>query len=92
MGDLATLLSALGSFGMFVLSSAAFAVGLQRTSKSERKDAAVDAAERAKDAVEVATEKAFDKLLEKLSDGQLTADEVQEIREDLHPHRKELDG
>jgi hypothetical protein len=93
VGDLATLLSALGTFGTFVLSSAAFVIGWQRNSTSERKGAAENAAERAKDVAEVATEKAFDKLLEKLVDGQLTADEVEEIREDLHPrHRKELDG
>lgn len=93
MGDLATLLSALGTFGTFVLSSAAFVVGWQRTSRTERKDAAEIAAEEAKNATEIATEKAFDKLLDRLADGQLTADEVEEIREDLHPgHRKELDG
>lgn len=87
MGDLATLLSALGTFGGFVLSSAAFVIGWQRTSASERKDAAENGAQRAKDVAEVATERAFDKLLEKLADGQLTADELEEIREDLH--RKE---
>ena len=93
MGDLATLLSALGTFGTFVLSSAAFVIGWQRTSKGERKDAAEQAAENAKRDTEIATEKAFDRLLDKLADGQLTADEVEEIRGDLHPgHRKELDG
>lgn len=93
MGDLATLISALGTFGTFVLSSAAFVIGWQRTSKVERKDAAAIAAEKADHDAEIATEKAFDRLLDRLADGQLTADEVQEIRQDLHPtRRKELDG
>jgi len=93
VGDLATLLSAIGTFGTFILSSAAFVITGQRISKGERKDAAVLAAEKAKEDAERAAEKAFDKLLDKLADGQLTADEVEEIREDLHPkRRKELDG
>lgn len=93
MGDLATLVSALGTFGSFLVSSIALSVGVLRTGNRERKAAAETAAERAKDVVETAQEQALDELLDKLQDGQLSVEDVAEIREHLHPkHRKELDG
>jgi hypothetical protein len=91
VGDLATLVSALGTFGSFLVSSIALSVGVLRNSNKERNAAAETAAARTQDVVETAHEKALEELLDKLSDGNLSAEEVAEIRDHLNPqHRKEL--
>jgi uncharacterized membrane protein len=72
VGDLATLLAAIGTFGSFATSSIALAIGWRRTSRKERRNAAEGAAERA-----------MDELLDAVADGQITAEELEQVRRTL---------
>lgn len=82
MGDLATLLGAIGTMFTGVTSSVALVVTWLRSSRRERKDAATDAADRA-----------VEEMLTAVADGQITVDELAKLRE-LHAkrHRKEVEG
>lgn len=72
MGDLATLLGGIGSLLGGITGSIALAIGFLRTSKKERKQAAEGAAERA-----------MGELLDAVADGQITAEELEQVRRTL---------
>lgn len=83
MGDLATLLTAIGTLVSAGVSTAGLGIAWLRSSKRERKDAAEIAAERTEQVAEV---RAIDELLDALAgDGQISDVEVKRIRDHLHP-------
>lgn len=78
MGDLATLLTAGGTFLTGISSLVAVLVASKRTSRKERHDAA---------------DNGVDALLEAASDGQITPDEAAKLLRDRHPHpHRKADG
>lgn len=89
MGDLVTLLGAIGSIVLAATSTLAFVVETLRSSKKERKDAAAIAAERTQ---QVAAEHAMDELLEALGDGKISAEEIAKIRQHLHEGDRKAEG
>lgn len=82
MGDLANTLGGIGSFLAGIAASAGFLVGVFRISKKERRRAAESAAKRA-----------MDELLDAVADGQVTAEELEQVRRTLRhedaEHRQE---
>lgn len=89
VGDLATLLGGIGSLLGGLTSSVALAIGFFRISQRERGRAAESAAERA-----------MDELLDAVADGQVTAEELEQVRRTLRheeggerrEHRPEAEG